>query len=307
MTTTAAPSVGTVPLPPGAASPNALRDLVTLYTCTDADYGIWSRDFNMHFGLCDAGMNPFDREAMLDRMNAYVACKLQDATQIVDLGCGTGATARALVRARPDTRVSGVTIVPAQIARGNALNAASGLSDSIQLTLADYSNTGLQTSAYDAAYAIESACHAPGPDKRPLLVEARRLLKPSGKLVIADCFLRRRGPLPWTIRPAYRAWCRSWAVPELACLDDMCAALRETGYADIEVEDVSWKVAPSVAHVPYVATRFLIAELWKSRGRITPWRRRHIVASWLSVLLGLCRGSFAYCLITARATARSAS
>jgi SAM-dependent methyltransferase len=280
-----------------------LRSVVDFYTCTDADYGAWSKDFNMHFGLCEPGMNPLDRESMLARMNAAVLRQLAlpaGSPRVVDLGCGTGATARALVRARPGARVSAVTIVPAQIARGKALNAGAGTSHAIEFVLGDYLDTRLASGAYDGACAVESACHAPGPDKRALLEEAHRLLKPAGRLVIADCFLKHARPLPWATRLAYRAWCSSWAVPELANLEKLRGALQETGFADIEIADVSWKVAPSVAHVPVVATRFLLAELWKCRGRLPRWRRRHIAASWLSILLGLCRGSFGYYLVTAR-------
>lgn len=286
-------------LPP-ALDRGELQGLVDFYTCTDADYGAWSRDFNMHFGLCDADTSPFDRESMLERMNAAVGHRLGVATRLVDLGCGTGATARALVRARPDARVSGVTIVPAQVTRGRNLNAASGLSDRIDMVLADYTATGLASEKFDGAYAIESACHARGTDKRALLTEAHRLLAPGGRLVIADCFLRHCGPIPSWIRPAYRAWCRNWAVPELARLPALRSTFREIGFSGLHVEDISWKVAPSVAHVPFVATGFLLAELWNSRGRIPEWRRRHIAASWLSIALGLCRGTFGYFLVSAR-------
>lgn len=73
--------------------------------------------------------------------------------------------------------------------------------------------------------------------------------------------------------------------------------------APAHANDISWNVAPSVAHVPYVATRFLVSELIKGRGRLSAWRRKHVVASWLSVLLGLCRGSFGYYLVSARKAA----
>src|SRR5258706_6707989 len=104
-----------------------LSSIVAFYTATDGDYGAWSRDFNMHFGLCEWGMNPLNRESMLERMNRRVVERLglapAAAARVADLGCGTGAVARALVQRHPGSRVSAVTIVPAQIARGAALNA----------------------------------------------------------------------------------------------------------------------------------------------------------------------------------------
>lgn len=271
-------------------------DVLEFYNATDADYGEWSADFNMHFGYWTRGMNPLAREPMLERMNREVVerLRLHDKALVVDLGCGTGATARSLVRRYPRARVCAVTIVPAQIERGSRLGA--GL-PGIDFVLADYTATGLQSAWYDAAYAVESWCHARGPGKRAAVAEAARVLKPGGRLVIADCFVT-SGNVPWWIRGAYRRWCRSWAITEMAEVGALRAALADAGFVDIDFEDVSWRVAPSMAHVPYVATRFFLTELVK--GKLTKWRRRHVVASVLSIVLGLCRGSFRYYLVTAR-------
>jgi hypothetical protein len=59
-------------------------------------------------------------------------------------------------------------------------------------------------------------------------------------------------------------------------------------------------VAPSAAHIPAVATLHTLRALWQGRGRLSPWRWRHIAASWLSMGLGLARGTFAYAMVTAR-------
>ena len=273
-------------------------DVLEFYNATDADYGKWSADFNMHFGYWARGLNPLAREPMLERMNREVVerLRLQDGAHAVDLGCGTGATARSLVRRYPRAQVSAVTMVPAQIKRGRRLGA--GL-DGIDFILADYTATGLAAGSFDAAYAIESWCHASGPGKQAAVAEAARLLKPGGRLVIGDCFVRSK-TVPWWIRPAYTRWCRSWAISEMAQVGALRAALERAGFVDIAFEDISWRVAPSIAHVPYVAGRFLVTELL--RGKLSPWRWRHVVASVLSIVLGLCRSSFRYCLVTARKT-----
>ena len=271
-------------------------DVLEFYNATDADYGKWSADFNMHFGYWARGMNPLAREPMLERMNREVVerLRLHEESHVVDLGCGTGATARSLVRRHRRALVSAVTIVPAQIERGTRLSA--GVCG-IDFVLADYTATGLEHGKFDAAYAVESWCHAKGAGKPAAVAEAARLLKPGGRLVIGDCFLTRK-KAPWWIRAAYTRWCRSWAISEMAEIGALREALENAGFVDIEFEDISWRVAPSIAHVPYVSTRFLVTEL--AKGRLSKWRRRHVVASVLSILLGLCRSSFGYYLVTAR-------
>ena len=288
---------------PDAGEPD-LANIIAFFIATDRDFGAWSRDFNMHFGYHEWGMNPLDREAMLERMNAKVVERLllpagYPAT-VADLGCGTGATARTLVRLRPECRVSAITIVHEQIARGIELNARSGIGEAIDFVLGDFADTGLPARGYDGVYAIESACYAAGPDKRRLIEEASRLLKRGGRLVIADCFVKSLHPLHGFVRAAYRRWCASWAVPQLPQTAAVREVLASVGFTDVEFTDISWNVAPSVAHVPYVAMRFLISELIKGRGRLSAWRRRHVAASLLSMLLGLCRASFGYYLVSAR-------
>jgi SAM-dependent methyltransferase len=281
-----------------------LSTIIAFFTATDGDFGAWSRDFNMHFGFHEWGMSLLDREAMLDRMNAKVVERLSLPAglpaRVADLGCGTGATARTLVRLHPGSRVSAVTVVADQIARGLALNIRSGTGAAIDFVLRDFADTGLPANAYDAVYAIESACYESGPDKRRIVEEASRLLKPGGRLVIADCFIKSLHPMHWLVRAAYRRWCASWAVPGLPDVAAVSGAMGKAGFTDVEFTDISWNVAPSVAHVPYVATRFLISELIKGRGRLSAWRRKHIAASWLSIWLGLCRATLGYYLVSAR-------
>ena len=59
------------------------------------------------------------------------------------------------------------------------------------------------------------------------------------------------------------------------------------------------------ASFPDVLTAFLgewnvVRELWRGGGRLSAWRWRHIAASWLSIPLGVARGTFRYCMVTAR-------
>ena len=270
---------------------------------TQDDYGRWSRDWNMHFGYWSRGMNPFDREAMLERMNveASDALALDPAApaKVVDLGCGTGATARSIARRYKRVEVTGVTLVHEQIQLGARLNREAGLARRIGFVLSDFAGTWLGDASQDGGVAIESFCYAPGPGKYAALCEAARILKPGARLVVVDGFLARgtpRGVLGWI----YRRWCAGWSIPELATLDEFTRAMRAAGFGDIEVRDIFRNVAVSAAHIPWVAFTHTVRELWIHRGRLSAWRWRHIAASWLSVLLGLSKGTFRYCIVTAR-------
>src|SRR5215467_13271236 len=100
------------------------------YSEAGPDYAAWSREFNMHFGYYHAGANPFHREAMLEQMNAEVLARLQvsgiDEPQLLDLGCGLGATLRSIARRLPKAKLVGLTRVPWQVEHGRALNEVAG-------------------------------------------------------------------------------------------------------------------------------------------------------------------------------------
>src|SRR5579863_1386327 len=168
------------------------------YSEAGPDYGAWSRGFNMHFGYYRAGMNPLDRETMLEQMNAEVLTRLQlegiAQPQLLDLGCGLGATLRSLARRLPNAKLFGVTLVPWQVEQARARNKAAGYRQRICLIEGDYEDTSLlPQSSYDGVYALESSCHAHGADKGALLRQAYGLLRPGGRLVVADGFLAKRG------------------------------------------------------------------------------------------------------------------
>jgi SAM-dependent methyltransferase len=297
--------------PPGPASSDStqIRErVVAYYAAATNDYRVWSRGYNMHFGYWRRGLNPLRRETLLDETNQQVFARLALPTdrpaRLADLGGGAGATARAAVATRPLLAVDVVTISPAQIELGDRLNAAAPNGASIAMREMDYEATTLDAGAYDGVCFVESACHSGGPVKARALAEAFRLLKPGGRLVIVDAWLKRAvpedGPFARLLARVYRRWCLSWAVPEMARADLMPDALRAAGFVDASVEDWSWRVAPSVAHVPVLASWFAVSEIVKARGRLPAWRWRHIVASALTPLLGLNRATFMYGAVIAR-------
>ena len=292
--------VGPDPPAPARPDPDAIR---AFFVAAQDDFARWSPGYNMHFGYWAPGVNPLDREAMLERLSIEAIARLQlppaHPVKVIDLGCGAGATARTLARLFPRAEVTGVTLVHEQIALGVKLNRSAGLARRIGFVLSDFTETWTGSGSQDAAIAIESFCYAPGVDKAAALCEASRLLKRGARLAVVDGFLaggEPRGALGWI----YRRWCASWAVAELARLEDFKAALTRAGFVDVEVRNLFWHIAPSVAHIPFVAAAHMARALWTGRGRLSPWRWRHIAASWLSIALGLAPWSFRYCLVTAR-------
>lgn len=286
-----------------AASAAQQIGLEQYYSEAGPDYAAWSREFNMHFGYYRAGANPFDRESMLEQMNAEVLARLNldgiAEPRVLDLGCGLGATLRSIARRRPDACLDGVTRVPWQVEHADVLNKAGGCGERVRVLERDYENTLLPRSSYDAAYALESSCHGHGADKSALLAEAHRLLRPGGRLVVADGFLGKGRFASATQRRIYRKLCECWVIEELGQLDLFTARLEELGFTNVTVERLQWLVAPSVAHIPWVTLKFLLTSVVFGAGKMTRARWNNVLAPVLLPLVSEPLGPMTYCMITA--------
>ena len=294
------------PAPADAAPPPAAAARVLeYYAATAADYRTWSPGSNMHFGYYRRGMNPLRLEPMLAAMNDELIQALHlpggRPARVLDLGCGLGATARHLARRHPQVEVTGVTVVPTQVREGNRLARAEGLGERVRVVQADYTRLPFADRSVDRAYALESACHAEGPDKPAFVRELARVLRPGGRFAILDGFMKHAEPLPAWLERVRACVCAGWAVPEFPELGAFTRTLRTCGLQPLEVRDISWNVAPSVTHVPRTMLRVLLAEL-RSTGALRLGRARwgNLVAPGLGVVLGLARRHFGYHLIAGR-------
>lgn len=267
------------------------------------DYAAWSREFNMHFGYFRAGMNPLRRESMLEQMNAEVLTrlKLQNIAEphIVDLGCGLGATMRSIARHLPNAWPLGVTKVPWQVENARALNQEAGCQERVTVIEGDYEGTDLPCARYDGVYALESSCHGHGADKQALLAEAYRLLRPGGRFVVSDGFLSEREFANAAQQRIYRKLCECWVIEELAQLGPFTKRMEDLGFTDITVEYLQMRVAPSVAHIPWVTLKFLLTDLVFGKNKMTRARWNNVLAPVLLPLVSAPLGPMVYCMITA--------
>ena len=273
------------------------------YSEAGPDYAAWSRGFNMHFGYYRAGANPFRREAMLEQMNAEVLTRLHVSDiarpKLLDLGCGLGATLRSFARRIPNARLFGLTRVPWQVDRACALNEAAGCSQQVRILEGDYEDTILPRASYDGVYALESSCHAHGADKAALLSEAHRLLRPGGRLVVADGFLTSTLFNASLQQRIYRKLCECWVIEELAQLNPFTATLQQLGFNDITIERLQLRVAPSVAHIPWVTLTFLLTDVVFGKRKMTRARWNNVLAPVLLPLVSAPLGPMTYCMISA--------
>ena len=277
-------------------------DFQRYYEEAGPDYAAWSPHFNMHFGFFRWGMNPLHREAMLEQMNLEAKSRLHltpdSPSRILDMGCGLGATLRSFANQLPQADLHGVTLVPWQWEQGRQLNQSCQGGSRVTLTLGNYEHTAQPSQSFDAISAIESSCYARGANKAAFLKEAHRLLRPGGRLVIADGFLgpgKLRGPQKFF----FRRLCDCWVINTLGEITSVTAELERVGFNQIIAERIQSRVTPSVLHVPFVTLKFLLTEVVFGKRKMTRARWNNILAPLLLPFVGYPIGPMAYYIVSA--------
>lgn len=266
-------------------------DVSEYYRETIDDYQTWSRDGYMHFGLWRPGINPFNRKSMLEAMNDLVFNELKlssmESAVIGDLGCGVGAVANYGAKKYPEHQWRAYTVCPEQVAFGSKRL----FSRRTRIALGDFHHLPLADESLDAAFFLESICHSDRLDKA--MLEAHRVLKPGGRLVVIDGLMKKDHPKRSRVADwVANAVSENWAVPQFHSVSEVNRAIQIAGFEVVRKRELSLNVAPSVLHSIHLiighSTKLLLT------GKLTSWKRKHLIGCTLAILLGLQRRQFGY-------------
>jgi SAM-dependent methyltransferase len=152
-------------------------------------------------------------------------------TRGVDLCCCTGAGMRFLVRFRNVAHMCGVDATEAMIRLGCQRSEEEGLADRTHFVLADACQTGLPSQNADFVWGEDAWCYVA--DKRALLAEAARLVKPGGRIAFTDWI---EGPAGLTDAEAER-YLRFMKFPNVLNLDEYRSLLEHNGCEVLHAED----------------------------------------------------------------------
>lgn len=100
---------------------------------------------------------------------------------VLDLGCGTGKLFRRLGKLYPDLKGVGLDLSPEMIAQATAKNMHG---DRLTFTIGNAESLPFADNTFDAVFNTISFLHYLNPEI--VLAEVQRVLKPSGKLYLAD-------------------------------------------------------------------------------------------------------------------------
>lgn len=158
--------------------------------------------------------------------------------RVLDVGCGLGGLAVMLARDYDAAHVTAIDIEPELIGRARTRIDAAGLSDRIEARQVEPGPLPFADEGFDGAIAKDVICHVP--DKTAFMAELARVIRPRGRLVIAD-FFDNRAAEGETATSLFEAYVDGMAVYGLRfhfCpIEDYRNAIEDAGFRLISERD----------------------------------------------------------------------
>lgn len=221
------------------------KAIADYYDETWLDYRLlWLNRDNLavHFGYTDETTR--SHTDALKNMNRVLADRagVKAGDRVLDAGCGVGGSSMWLAEER-DAEVVGITAVASQRDMANRYAARRGLADRVRFEQADYAATSFPDESFDVVWSLEALCHAPS--KAAFYREAARLLRPGGRVIVAE-FLRSGRPLGEVEERLLHEWLDGWAIADIDSADEHRAHLAAAGFTGTRIDDVTAHTRPSL-------------------------------------------------------------
>jgi tocopherol O-methyltransferase len=233
------------------------QSIVKYYDETRLDYRVlWLNGKNraVHFGYYQEGISK--HAEALENLNRVLAqtVGINERDHVLDAGCGQGGSAIWL-NEQLGCRVSGITLVPHQVSVAYRETNKRGLNGKIDFTLGDYCRTPFPDNHFSVVWACESLCHTR--NKIDFYKEAMRVLKPGGRLIIAE-YIRTKRPLNNPEDETLLGlWLNKWSIQDIDTEAEHIFNMNAAGFANVCVKDITENVRPSLHRLFAISERLL--------------------------------------------------
>jgi SAM-dependent methyltransferase len=156
---------------------------------------------------------------------------ISKSTRVADFCAGLGGPARYLAH-RHGADVIGIELTPARVKGAEVLTRHVGLQDRVRVIEGNVMQVPLSDASIDVVVSQEALLHVP--DKRRVLAEACRILRPGGRIAFTDWVAHR----PLSAADKELMW-QGMAVTELYTLPAYAGRVRDAGFVITSVEDLT--------------------------------------------------------------------
>jgi SAM-dependent methyltransferase len=308
------PAAPTLPLDPRCARPQLHRWLRKLHRAFDIDSirrespdiaavahyytvneGAYRR-YHSSEGAVHMALNAdgrFDAAGFAGQLQCIEAGWAQAArppADVLELAFGQGYNLGYLLPRHPAVRFEGIDLTAAHVARARE-RLADWPAERLRLVQGDFHQLPQADSSFDAAFCIESLCHAM--DLRRALHEIARVLRPGGTLTLFDGYLTRPpAELDAEAALAVELVAKGMSIERLQTVDELLAAARGAGFGLAAMHALDREVLPNLQRLERI-TGAIIRWPWLGRralARRPAARSRNVLAGCLmrsAVSLGL--------------------
>ncbi len=218
--------------------------VVKYYDTCEKNYKRWwdlDRSLAMHAGYWDETTTNLHEALMKENEILAKIAGITSSDRVLDAGCGVGGSSLYLAD-HFKCQVVGITLSEKQAETARRKAKERGLEKPPEFFSMDYTKTSFPSASFDVVWAIESVCHAE--NKEDFIKEARRLLKPNGRLVVADGF-QVRNEYTESEKKVLDKAVNGWAVKSMESIPNFEKFLEEQKFKNIAKRDITTHVLPS--------------------------------------------------------------
>lgn len=236
------------------------EDIRNYYDHTEPHYRqFWDMETSMglHYGVWGPGIKTL--AAAILNTNAQLAelGRIGPGHQVLDAGCGVGGSAIFLAK-NTGCHVTGITLSHRQVKTATSFAQKNGVAGRTRFEQMDYTATTFPDGHFDVVWAIESMQTAS--DKSLFFKEMQRVLKPGGKILVADVF--KKGSWKIGETPVMQTMLNGWAMSDILNVAELGDLAQTHNFALGQHRDVTAAVEKSIRRYFWYAIVGMVGTKW---------------------------------------------